>query len=212
MKTSVLLAAASVVALCAGGAAAGGQPNASVSAKWNGFQMPNGAKILYTQTSNSNGEAIYSQNSTSNSSGSGDQGADDFVIPKGQVWTVTEVDVTGLWYDGSGPANSENVVFYKSTGSGEPGNPVKKGAFKGLEGTDSPNFAIKLPGTGLQLKAGHYWVSVAANCSFDDCGEYGWAENGVTHEDSAVWRQEGGAWQQIDADLMFNLRGTSKGK
>ena len=49
------------------------------------------------------------------------QAADDFVVPSGQTWTITEVDVMGE-YSG-GPAASFNVYFYQDSG-GLPGTLV----------------------------------------------------------------------------------------
>src|ERR1700731_3221642 len=70
--------------------------------------------ILYNQNSNDEGIAIVSQNFTSGSSGAvfDSQGADDFVVPAGHKWTVGEVDVTGVYSNGKGPASSENVFFF----------------------------------------------------------------------------------------------------
>ena len=118
-------AAASVLALCAGDASAARLPRALVSGKLYSFQVQEGREFLYNQ--NSNGEGIDSQNFTSSTFISyDDQGADDFVIPKHRVWTITEVDVSGVYFNGSRPATSENVIFYKSTKYRRPGEPVKR--------------------------------------------------------------------------------------
>ena len=222
------LVAASVLALCVGDASAARLPGALVSGRLYSFQVPEGRQFLYNQNSNYNGDGIDSQNFTSGTFSSyDDQGADDFVIPKDQLWTITEVDVSGVYFNGSGPANSENVIFYKSTKFGKPGDPVKKGTFNELDGKGGPNFRINLPGKGLQLKAGHYWVSVIANMVFQTEGEWGWGMNGTVYNDAAEWREDDGnrfgeceGWQQIDqcisgapyGDFMFDLRGTSGGK
>lgn len=211
MNRSLLLAAVSALAFCSGGASAAGLPAASVLGTLN--NTPKGAKILYNQNSNNSGVGILSDNFTSGSFTSyDDQAADDFVIPKGQVWTITQVDVSGVYFDGTGPATSEDVIFYKNAKSGEPGNAVKKGTFKTLAGTGGPGFALKLPGKGVVLKAGHYWVSVVANVNYSSGGEWGWFEDANVQNDSAVYRDAGSGWQSLDADLMFDLRGTTKGK
>src|SRR5439155_2376121 len=41
--------------------------------------------------------------------------ADDFVVPAGQTWNITEVDVAGEYTVGGGPAASFNVFFYSDT-------------------------------------------------------------------------------------------------
>lgn len=195
------------------------------SDKSNPLAIPQGAKVLYSQNSNDAHAAINSQDFTCGSrSPCNDQGADDFVIPKGRTWTIRAVDVTGAYYNGSGPATSENVIFYKDKG-GIPGTPVKNGTFANLNGTGGPDFAVALPGKGLQLNAGHYWVSVIANQAFDCCGQWGWEVNSVQHRDQAMWQEPPDhfgycpTWGTIEnclgspgPDLMFDLRGTSKGK
>lgn len=180
--------------------------------------VSSGVQILYNQNSNGNGSTIFSDNYTSGTYTSQDsQGADDFVVPKGKTWTVTEVDVTGVYFNGSGPS-TQDVIFYKNQ-HGKPGKAVKKGTFTGLNGNDSAgSFAITLPGSGLSLKAGHYWVSVVANCSFTSgCGEWGWDVTSTIHGDQAVWRGPNcPKWETLKkcfgqaGDLLFDLQGTAK--
>ena len=220
MNKTILLTAASVIALCAGGVLAAGLPLRSFS-NANPFNDPHGAKLLYNQNSNDEGNAINSQNFSRTFSTYNDQAADDFVIPKAQTWKIREVDVTGVYFSGSGPATSENVVFYQDN-NGMPGNPVTKGTFDSLKGSGGPNFTIILPGKGLKLNAGHYWVSVVANVDYVNAGEWGWEVNSVQHGNQAMWQNPnrglGGCrtWGTIEnclgfgPDLMFDLRGTSK--
>ncbi|HEX4077937.1 MAG TPA: hypothetical protein VHX61_03565 [Rhizomicrobium sp.] len=227
MNKALLLTAASIIALCAGGASAAGLPAASFAGKYIPFRIPKGAKVLWNQnqlTSNA-GTAVISQNFTSGDSTTYDcQGADDFVIPKGKTWRITEVDVTGMYEYGELPATSENVIFYKDR-QGMPGKTVKKGqgAFTNLDGGGGPNFAIKLPGNGLKLKAGHYWVSVIANMDYPVSGVWFWEVNRIQQGDQAMWQNPPGGyftcrtWGTIEScvdspspDFMFELRGTSE--
>jgi hypothetical protein len=48
------------------------------------------------------------------------QPADDFIVPAGQTWQVTEVDVLGE-YDSTGPAASFHVFFYENGAGDIPG-------------------------------------------------------------------------------------------
>src|SRR5947209_1217952 len=130
--------------------------------------------VLYNQNSNL-GYDVDSQNFTSGSFGTAYNSiaADDFVVPAGQTWHVTEVDVTGAYVDGSGLASSVVVTFWK--GNVSPGDRI---AGKGkdtwtLNCTDNAgSFACTLPnnsrGKPPQLRGGangiRYWVSVVANC------------------------------------------------
>src|SRR6202045_3440839 len=69
--------------------------------------------VLYNQNSNF-GYGVVSQNFTSGSFGTAYNAAaaDDFIVPTGTAWTISEVDVTGSYFEGSGPAASEVVTFY----------------------------------------------------------------------------------------------------
>src|SRR4051812_46542122 len=52
--------------------------------------------------------------------------ADDFVVPAGQTWRVTQVDAQGVYLGKTGQANYFNVAFYQDRG-GLPGQPVYTG-------------------------------------------------------------------------------------
>ncbi|HEX4158694.1 MAG TPA: hypothetical protein VHY79_09470 [Rhizomicrobium sp.] len=188
-------------------------------------QKGKGAKVLWNQNSDSNGGFIVSQNFTSGTyTVDDDQGADDFVVPKGKTWTVTEVDVTGQYFGGSGvPAKSENVFFYKNKAAmGLPGGLVAHGAFKNLPGKDkSGSFSISLGKQGLKLAAGTYWVSVVANCNdTGGCGEWAWETRDPIIGSAAVWQQSNSevcpTWGTLadcfadTGDFMFDVRGKSK--
>jgi hypothetical protein len=219
MNKICLLAAVCALALCAQGSTAAERSSRSFPGDFGAGNAPKGAKLLYNQNSNDAGWGVNSQNTTSGAFG--DAGADDFVVPKKTNWTVTEVDLTGVFYNGSG-GGTENVIFYQDD-HGLPGKAVKKGKFKMLAGDEqgSGSFAIQLPGHGLALKPGHYWVSVAVNCSTQSgCGEWEWEASSVVSADQAVWQGKGSkvcpSWGTVDAcfgqtgDLMFDLRGTAR--
>jgi hypothetical protein len=182
------------------------------------MSKPKKAKILYNQNSDYANASISSMNITS--SAFDDQAADDFIVPNGKSWVVTEVDVSGVYFDGSGPATSENVIFYRSR-NGLPGKAIAKGTFNYLQGVDDHGtFAIALPNGGLRLKAGHYWVSVVANISVIEAGGWSWKINATQHDDQATWQNpQGGygvcpSWNTLEycvsqaGDLMFELKGT----
>jgi len=214
MNKVCLLAAVSALVLTApGNAAAERFPT-------NFGHAPKSAEILYNQNSNNADWGVDSQNSTSGAFGSA--GADDFVVPEKTQWTVSEIDLTGVFYNGSGGGATQNVIFYLDD-HGLPGKAVKKGKFLKVSGNDDAgSYAIQLPGHGLALKPGHYWVSVSVNCSFENCGQWEWEASSVTHGDQAVWQGKGSklcpTWGTLatcfgtSGDLMFDLRGKSKRK
>ena len=222
MKTNLLLTATAIIAL----ATASAMPAASMAASHGPKAGPvirhsPGTRVLYNQNSNSSFAYVNSQNYTSGVTANNDQSADDFIVPSGKTWKVTEVDVTGCCaYTTS---ISENVYFYKDN-NGAPGKLVKHGSFTDLSGTGNPSFAISL-GKGVKLKAGHYWVSVVVNCnSKNGCG-WGWGVRTTINNDAALWQNPGNghgtgctAWTALETcfgnayagDLMFELQGNSK--
>ena len=213
MKTNLLLAATAIIAL----------PTASAMAVQAGpvVRHSKGVQMLYNQNSDPSYAYINSQNYTSGVTAYNDQSADDFIVPSGKTWKITEVDVNGCC---SGSTTiTENVYFYKDR-DGQPGKLVKHGSFTNLSGTGNPSFAISL-GKGVKLKAGHYWVSVIVNCNGKDGCGWGWGVRSTINNGAALWenpangRQTGcTTWTTFETcfgsadagDLMFDLQGTSK--
>jgi hypothetical protein len=137
--------------------------------------------VLYDQTSNDSGFGTFSQNGYGPSTAA----ADDFVVPRGTTWIVKEVDVTGIYFNGSGPA-TENVTFYADK-RGKVGDVVA--AFSHVNGADNfGSFAITLGTRGQKLKSGHYWLSVVANLN---SAEWVWENQTTTEGDPAMWESPG---------------------
>ncbi len=62
--------------------------------------------------------------------------AGDFVVPAGQTWTVQKVVVNGLYFNGTGPAESFNFAFYTDAAM-FPGSVVAGGTFTGATYTNA---------------------------------------------------------------------------
>jgi hypothetical protein len=214
MQTNLLLAATAAIALTGVSAMAAPQ---MVSPD----RHSPGKQVLYNQNDNPSYAYVNSQNDTGGDTAVNDQGADDFIVPSGKTWKVTEVDVTGCCaYTNS---ITENVYFYKDK-NGVPGRLVRNGSFLNLSGTGNPSFAISL-GTGVRLKAGHYWVSVVANCDYETGCGWGWGETSTINNDAALWQNPGNGhgtgcttWATLETclggayagDFMFELQGKSR--
>jgi hypothetical protein len=221
---AVSLAAAVVAAF---GTAAGARASATPKSVHQGaarvFVEPNAVLAsLYNQNDNDAGAG--SQNFETDLDAFDDQGADDFKVKLGVTWKVKEVDVTGDYFNGAGPAVSENVTFYKDAG-GLPG--VVKKAYTGLVGTDNGtgSFAIVLP-TVTKLLSGKYWVSVQVNMDFGvgGGGEWAWETRTLQRKNPAAWQNPGDGFetgcttwgvmtscigdQGEGPDFMFGLQGT----
>lgn len=203
MKIFELLGGAAAV--IAGTAIAAAQPALMHGKQAHRFitGAPHGSNTLYDQNRDAAGSAVLSDDSSP-------QAADDFTVPNGHTWTITELDVTGIYFNGYGPANSETVSFYKDKG-GLPGHLAAQCA--NLNGADNGtgSFAIALPKScNAKLSGGKtYWVSVQANIAST---QWGWELSSEINGSPAVW-QDGGtcpAWCSLGSDLMFALKGKDK--
>ncbi|MDB6147712.1 MAG: hypothetical protein JWO45_1376 [Spartobacteria bacterium] len=203
MNKTILMAAVAVVALT-GAANAGGahQLKAGVSGHFSQhrlFHTPKGAKTLYDQTGNDSGSANTSQNFESSFDQYDNQGADDFTVPKGHTWTVSEVDVTGQYRYSGGSADTANVFFYKD----KKGAPNKKALAEcdDVSTNDSGatgSFALSLGKCAPSLAAGTYWVSVQANLDFSNPAEqWYWGTTTGALGAPAVWQDPNGGWTAL---------------
>lgn len=191
MNNMMLLAAAVAVTTFAGEAAVAA-PTLSASGRPAQAPLPHepGYAVLYNQQVDDSGDLVVSQKFEAEYASYTSQAADDFVVPKGKFWLVKEVDVTGQYFNGTGPATSENVSFFRvNAKSSLPAKQVMM--FAKVKGKDNGtgSFTIKLPST-LKLGAGHYFLSVQANLAFSKGGEWGW-ENTTTSQqygNFAAWR------------------------
>ena len=188
MKKTSLLATAAVLALTTGLAQAA--PSAAVSghvARVAPAQGPDA--VLHDQMDNDSGIGITSQNFEASFDIYDGMGADDFKVPVGKIWLVKEVDVAGVYYNGSGPAASVHVAFYKSKG-GLPGKLVAD--FPAVAYTDSGfgSFNVILP-SKAKLKEGKYFVAVQANMDFSVGGQWGFETRTVQTGNPAAFINPG---------------------
>lgn len=95
-------------------------------------------------------------------------GADNFAVKK--TCKATGITVPGVYFNGSGPADSETVTFYADDASGVPGTVIDT---QTVIGNDSAG-TFTIPLSTVVLAPGSYWVSVQANMSFAAGGEWGW--------------------------------------
>jgi hypothetical protein len=162
---------------------------------------PRTARVLYSQYNDPSGFGLPTTNF-----GKGNthdtQAADDFTVPKGATWAITEVNVDGCFifsYCGVGPASvSATVFFYRNTVNTKkqdvPGTPVRKLTLTVKNSSLGP---LRVTGiTGVKLAAGHYWLSVQANLASGDGGPVGWYWESRTkqHGPPAAWRNPGNGY------------------
>src|SRR6266480_3888033 len=113
--------------------------------------------VLYDQYDNAGANATNSQNFEPANDAFDDFTADDFVVPAGQTWNVTEVDAQGVYFNGAGPAASFHVFIYQNSG-GLPGTNVYTAMGQPYV-NNSGVFQITLTVPAV-LTSGTYWVSV----------------------------------------------------
>jgi hypothetical protein len=148
--------------------------------------------VLYDQYNNAATTATSSQNFEPANDAFDDELADDFVVPAGQqVWTITQVNVQGQYFNGTGPADSFNVQFYTDAAT-FPGSFVDGGFGESYTDT-SGNFSIALS-SPITLSPGTYWMSVQANQDFTPNGQWGWQDRTVQSNSGAAFRNPGGGF------------------
>lgn len=167
--------------------------------------------VQFDQSANQTGIGIISQNFESTLDAYDSQAADDFSIKsncKGsgrlsgaKAIQVSNVTAFGIYFNGSGPADSFNVTFYNDK-KGKPGSVVKKcanqpytmngnGGFQvDLSKEDNPKATCVKKDLKLQPKK-TYWVSVQANLDFTAGGEWGWNTVSSTTGHAAMWQNPG---------------------
>lgn len=190
MTKTVLLAGAAAFALSGVAYAGAAHPSlAGKSAFKITFPLKHAPKAACSQRDNDNGIGIVSQNFESSFDQYDAQGADDCTL-KNDVTKVKGVIADGIYFNGSGPADSFDVVFYKNV-KGKPGAAVKTcaGASYVDTGFGSPDVKCK-----AKLKKGKYFVSVVANMNFSVGGEWGWNTNNTVRGGNSQWQNPGGGF------------------
>lgn len=185
------------------------------------------AAVLYDQINNPGTNSVTSQNFEPDLDSFDNQAADDFVVPAGEFWTVTSVEISGT-YAGSAVVDSVNVQFYNNTGAGLPGGQSYSGTFVPSGGLNTGSFIITLSPPPY-LGPGLHWVSLQANMNFGPGNAWQWQERTVQSNQAAAYRMPGGGggavppactnWAALaltcfadqghSPDLLFRLNGTS---
>jgi hypothetical protein len=179
------------------------------------------AVVLYDQYDNSTGTAFES-NLHADAADVVDYMADDFVVPGGETWTITEVDTMGIQF-GAGGATF-NVDFYTNGAGNLPDIQVYH-TDTGTYTTNGTDWMITIP--AAILTPGTYWVMVQGNGTNNPFNSWFWQGRSVQSNDTAAWQQPGNAygrncitWERKpicfseipnDPDQVFRLVGTTGG-
>ena len=147
-------------------------------------------------------------------------------MPNGEIWEISEVDVTGAYVGRhQGPASSVQISIYSDI-KWHPQRMLKSYT---LSCTDNDgSFQCVLPtdkrgNPALELDAGHYWLSVVANCASKVCTQWQWTENTTVTGYEGTWENPANGWGTAcigwrpihicfggnPTDLAFDLIGSS---
>ena len=117
--------------------------------------------------------------------------ADDFVIPPGETWQITGVDVAGEYGTPPGPAESFHVFFYANAAGDLPGGLVATRFANPYTGGANAVITLTSP---VILGPGTYWVSVQARQDADTVGQWFWDNRLVISNAGAAWQNPGGGF------------------
>jgi subtilisin-like proprotein convertase family protein len=132
--------------------------------------------VLYSQTgvsTNGSPSQVFEPANTAFNS----QTADDFTVPAGVSWTITQLSVDGT---GTGTPTSVNVFFYNNSGTNLPGTAVASMLNIATFVRTGGNYVVTLP-SSVVLPTGTYWVSFQVNMPFTGQGQWFWSNYGATN-------------------------------
>jgi len=139
-------------------------------------------------TSDAVSDSLSSQNFEASFDAFDDMGAADCNIGR-RAKTIHQIYAPGVYYNGYGPAVSENVIAWTNA-AGLPGS-VKNS--QTVAGTDNAG-SFTIPLTPYKVK-GKVWFTVQANMDFYSGGQWGWDASSTPHAKYAdQWENPGGGF------------------
>ena len=134
--------------------------------------------------------------------------ADDFMVPAtANSWVIERVEVFGAYFNGDGPADSINIyIFGHDELTGLPDvldldDTVYLAENLAYVDRGVADFTIDLPGSGVTLPPGRYWLCVQPNMVAGDGGQWGWTESSL-QADTGLFHGLESAWQQTSKGLI----------
>ncbi|MBK8466762.1 MAG: VCBS repeat-containing protein [Chloracidobacterium sp.] len=152
------------------------------------------SQVLWDQMSNFGTNGTASQDFETANNAFDAEAMEDFTVTSGQSWAIQKIVARGIYFNGSGPADSFNVRIGSSV-------------FNGLSYTkNGDEFEITLP-SSVTLQTGIYWASVQARMDFTPGGQWAWANRAAFPSLSvAQWKNPGGGYS-IPQCVNFANRG-----
>lgn len=128
--------------------------------------------------------------------------ADDFVVPVGAIWQIEEIVASGFYSLGAAGTPSSISVYILGNTAGDLPDTINlsAGAIYAAEGLTtysdvSGAFIITLPGGGVQLPAGTYWLIIRPTMAFNGANQWFWFNSAVSASGKAH-SPVGAAWFQ----------------
>jgi hypothetical protein len=176
-------------ALMAPAASASRSPQAAVhAAKPFHVAVPGSITKGYCNyTADAVNDSLSSQNFEASFDAYDDMGAADCKIGR-HAKLVHQIVAPGVYYNGYGPAVSENVITWANA-AGLPGAVKNSQTVAGADNAGS--FTIAL--TPFKVK-GTVWFTVQANMDFSAGGQWGWDASTVAHVNADQWENPGGGF------------------
>lgn len=135
--------------------------------------------------------------------------SDDFTISSDDLgWRLETVQVVGVYFGGGdGPAAGLNIYILRNDGTNPPMSIALTGPDVLFSGTNLPytdlssgDFLVNLPGDGITLPPGDYWILMQAEMAISPGGQWGWAES-ATAPDSGISVLQESVWYQTEPFL-----------
>ncbi|MBK7307637.1 MAG: hypothetical protein IPI88_11800 [Chitinophagaceae bacterium] len=149
-----------------------------------------GPGTLYTQTgaqANGSPSQVFEPANAAFTS----QAADDFIVPSGGLWTISQITANGI---GTGAPTSVNVFFYSNSGTNLPGAVISSQLNITTFTRVGGNYTVTLP-TPVALGGGRYWMSFQVNMSFAAGGQWFWGNfGGAVIGNEYAWQNPGGGF------------------
>lgn len=164
--------------------------------------------LLYDQATNTTTYGITSQDFVYYDAYDS-EGADDFVVPAGRVWTVEQVQVLGFVSQTAYPVQQVQVSFYADT-AGLPGGAPLWTRQIALASPSLGNVSVALPSPPA-FGAGRYWLSVRAVLGVAGNAQWFWNERTVLGHRPSAWRNPPGGFGTPCANWGVRLAGCGVG-
>ena len=147
--------------------------------------------ILHDQTGGMTGEGFFANEMTSSYSSFTSRGADDFVVPTGQTWTIESFYIPyGQQASATWLPSSADVLLIADDGSGHPTGAVVCVGTATAETASGSNFTFTLA-TPCMLPQGTYWLELAFDGVVNFTMAAGWAVRSPVAGQPAQWQDPG---------------------